>query len=46
MMRRALSVTLDGRKKDDAQEIKMNDFHVIQTWFYWFRATSTGVNTQ
>lgn len=45
MMSRPLSVILDRRKKADTQEIKMDDFHVIHTGFYWFRATSTGINT-
>jgi len=31
MMRRPHSVILDRRKKDDTQEIKMDDFHVIHT---------------
>lgn len=45
MMSRPLRVILDRRKKADTQEIKMDDFHVIHTGFYWFRATSTGINT-
>ena len=40
MMRRPHSVILDRRKKDDTQEIKMDDFHVIHTWFYWFHVTT------
>lgn len=36
MMGRPLSIILDRRKKDDTQEIKMDNFHVIHAQFYWF----------